>query len=101
MSPLTREEATTAPLPGASTDEVRALVRAQLLKLAASETDLAATEAAAIPYWGPTPSSVAGHRAAAAAAQRRRAVPPDRNPASRDPRPAHRLTTRATPGQRR
>lgn len=67
MSPLTRAEATTAPLPGASTDEVRALVRAQLLKLAASETDLAATEAAAIPYWGPTPSSVAGHRAAAAA----------------------------------
>ena len=41
------------------------LVRRLLLDLARHEEETAAREAAAVPYWQPHPSSVAGHRAAA------------------------------------
>jgi hypothetical protein len=42
-------------------------VRRELLRIAHHEEDLAAAEAAAVPYWAPCPASVPGHRAAAAA----------------------------------
>jgi hypothetical protein len=42
-------------------------VRAILLKLAKHQEDLAAQEAAGVPYWTPCPPSVLGHRAAAEA----------------------------------
>lgn len=43
------------------------LLRRELLKLAIHEDELAANQAAGVPYWAPTPASVIGHRAAAAA----------------------------------
>ena len=43
------------------------LLRRELLQLASHEDELAANEAACVPYWAPTPASVIGHRAAAAA----------------------------------
>jgi hypothetical protein len=46
---------------------VAAALRRELLRLAAFEEDLAATEAAKVPYWSPCPATVAGHRAAARA----------------------------------
>jgi len=42
-------------------------LRRELLRLATLEDDLAACEAAQLPYWSPFPASVAGHRAAARA----------------------------------
>lgn len=42
-------------------------LRAILLKLAKQQDDLAAQEAAAVPYWSPCPPSVLGRRAAAEA----------------------------------
>jgi hypothetical protein len=42
-------------------------LRLELLRLARMEDDLAAAEAAAIPYWSPCPVTVHGHRMAAAA----------------------------------
>lgn len=42
-------------------------VRKVLLRLAKYESDLAADEAAHVPYWEPCPSSVSGRRAAAQA----------------------------------
>jgi len=41
-------------------------LRRELLRLAGIEDDLAADEAAATPYWSPTPTTALGHRAAAA-----------------------------------
>jgi len=46
---------------------VAATLRQELLRLAAFEENLAATEAAKVPYWSPCPATVAGHRAAARA----------------------------------
>ncbi len=46
---------------------VLALIRDVLLRLARFEDDLAAAEAAAVPYWAPHPSTVQGHRMAAVA----------------------------------
>lgn len=40
-------------------------VRQILLELARREADMANSQAAAVPYWAPHPSSVIGHRAAA------------------------------------
>ena len=45
-------------------DLIDALTHA-LLMLARREDELAATEAASVPYWAACPSSVYGHRAAA------------------------------------
>jgi hypothetical protein len=42
-------------------------IRGALLRLARIEDDLAAREAASIPYWAPYPPTVLGHRAAAQA----------------------------------
>ena len=42
-------------------------VPAILLELAKQQEELAADEAAAVPYWTPCPPSVSGHRAAAEA----------------------------------
>jgi hypothetical protein len=36
-----------------------------LMALARREADIAADEAAAVPYWAPMPASVTGHRTAA------------------------------------
>jgi hypothetical protein len=47
--------------------ELAASVRLALLKLARYEDELAATEAARVPYWEPHPPSVLGHRTAAQA----------------------------------
>ncbi len=47
--------------------EVAAAVRQELLRLARLEDQLAADEAATVPYWAPCPTSVVGHRAAAQA----------------------------------
>ncbi len=47
--------------------ELLVLLRRELLRLARIEDDLAANEAAAVPYWAPHPPSVLGHRKAAAA----------------------------------
>ena len=46
---------------------VAATLRQELLRLAALEENLAAAEAAKVPYWSPCPASVAGRRAAAQA----------------------------------
>jgi len=46
---------------------VAATLRQELLRLAAFEENLAAAEAAKVPYWSPCPATVAGHRAAARA----------------------------------
>jgi hypothetical protein len=40
-------------------------LRQILLELARHEADIANSQAAAVPYWAPQPSSVIGHRAAA------------------------------------
>ena len=48
------------------TETLRAL-RRELFQLASREDEIAAAEAARVPYWAPTPPSVMGHRAAAAA----------------------------------
>lgn len=40
-------------------------LRRELLRLAHHEDELAADEAAKVPYWAPHPSSISGHRAAA------------------------------------
>lgn len=45
---------------------IKAICR-ELVALARQEENLAADEAARLPYWQPTPVSVLGHRAAAAA----------------------------------
>jgi hypothetical protein len=42
------------------------VLRRVLLRLAREEEDLAATEAAEVPYWSVGPPSIQGHRAAAA-----------------------------------
>jgi hypothetical protein len=42
-----------------------ALLRSRLLELARRQDDLAAQEAATMPYWKPQPSTVHGHRTAA------------------------------------
>jgi hypothetical protein len=47
--------------------ELLTVLRRELLRLARLEEDKAATEAAAVPYWSPSPPSVVGHREAAAA----------------------------------
>lgn len=41
------------------------LLHRALMALAQRQADIAATEAAAVPYWAPVPESVSGHRAAA------------------------------------
>jgi len=41
------------------------LLRGELLRLAATEDELATQEAVEVPYWAPCPVSVLGHRAAA------------------------------------
>jgi hypothetical protein len=48
-------------------ERVAFALRRELLRLATLEEDLAASEAAQVPYWSPCPASVAGHRAAARA----------------------------------
>lgn len=50
-----------------TTDQIRALVRQELLRLADLEEALAAHEATSVPYWRPCPASVHGRRAAALA----------------------------------
>jgi hypothetical protein len=47
--------------------ELAAALRLELFRIARFEDELAATEAAAVPYWVPCPPSVQGHRAAAQA----------------------------------
>lgn len=47
--------------------EVTIVVRRELLRLAGLEEELAAEQAAQVPYWAPVPPSVTGHRAAARA----------------------------------
>jgi hypothetical protein len=47
--------------------EVTVVLRRELLRLAHLEEELAATQAAQVPYWAPLPPSVDGHRAAARA----------------------------------
>jgi hypothetical protein len=51
----------------ASAPPVADAVRHELLRLAREADDRAATEAAAVPYWSPSPVSIQGHRAAATA----------------------------------
>lgn len=51
----------------ADTAQTASRLRQILLDLARRERNMAASEAAAVPYWEPLPSSVMGHRAAAAA----------------------------------
>jgi len=48
------------------TNHIRTLLRRELLRMARIEEDLAATEAAAVPYWAHCPPTVTGHRTAAA-----------------------------------
>jgi hypothetical protein len=48
-------------------DEQLTALRYELLRLAKEHDDLAAQEAASVPYWAPCPASVGGHRAAAKA----------------------------------
>jgi hypothetical protein len=52
---------------GNDREVLAAVVRRALLRLAAREDNLAAAEAALVPYWAPHPPSVLGHRTAAAA----------------------------------
>lgn len=47
--------------------ELAASVRLALLRIARYEDELAAAEAAKVPYWEPHPPSVLGHRTAAQA----------------------------------
>ncbi len=47
--------------------EIVNAVRYELLQLALQQDELAASEAARVPYWAPSPASVEGHRAAALA----------------------------------
>lgn len=47
-----------------SSPGLTAFLRRELLRLAAREDDLAAQEAATVPYWAPCPSTVLGHRTA-------------------------------------
>ena len=51
----------------ARTDPANVTVRVILLKLAKHQDDLAAQDAAEVPYWTPCPPSVLGRRAAAEA----------------------------------
>lgn len=51
----------------ADTAQTTSRLRQILLDLARREHNMAVSEAAAVPYWAPLPSSVMGHRAAAAA----------------------------------
>jgi hypothetical protein len=44
---------------------VRKGLRRELLRLARMEDEIAAREAATVPYWAPSPASVLGHRLAA------------------------------------
>jgi len=53
--------------PDSTTSVLAMAVRRELLRIARHEEDLAAAEAAQVPYWAPYPASVQGHRAAAAA----------------------------------
>ena len=46
--------------------QMLALVRKDLLRLARRQEDLAASMAAAVPYWATCPDEVSGHRRAAA-----------------------------------
>ncbi|HJQ04613.1 MAG TPA: hypothetical protein VJ872_04175 [Nocardioides sp.] len=46
-------------------------IYALLVDLAGTEEALAHSEAAAVPYWAPTPESVVGHRLAAVALRAR------------------------------
>jgi hypothetical protein len=48
-------------------EELARATRRVLLAIARHEDELANTEAAAVPYWAPTPVSVQGRRAAAQA----------------------------------
>jgi len=48
-----------------NTTTVAAALRRELLRLARTEEDRAAAEAAEVPYWSTCPPSVLGHRAAA------------------------------------
>jgi hypothetical protein len=48
-------------------DAIASALRRELLRLAHVEENLAADEAAKVPYWAPYPPTVLGHRAAAAA----------------------------------
>lgn len=50
---------------GLTTGEVVAALRHELLRLAVQHDELAAREAAQVPYWAPRPPSIDGHRAAA------------------------------------
>ena len=47
--------------------DVAVQLRRILYELAHREDDIAASEAAAVPYWAPLPASVSGHREAAIA----------------------------------
>lgn len=47
--------------------QVLDVLRRELRRLATREDELASSEAAQVPYWAPTPTSVLGHRAAATA----------------------------------
>jgi hypothetical protein len=50
-----------------STRDVLSAIRSVLLQLARHQDDIAASEAAATPYWTTCPASVLGHREAASA----------------------------------
>jgi hypothetical protein len=54
-------------MPGEDEMTISMRVREKLLSLAQWEDDMAAAEAAAVPYWAPYPDSVRAHRMAAAA----------------------------------
>lgn len=49
------------------TSTISTALRSALLDLARRQEELAASVAAATPYWAPCPASAVGHRAAAAA----------------------------------
>ncbi len=49
-----------------STIEIASALHRELHRIARTEEDRAATEAARVPYWSTCPPSVQGHRAAAA-----------------------------------
>jgi hypothetical protein len=46
---------------------LRSTLRQELLRLAKREDDIAACEAATIPYWAPSPATILAHRLAASA----------------------------------
>jgi hypothetical protein len=50
----------------ATTPDTATAVRRELLRLAREEEDMAAAEAAAVPYWSRCPATVQGHRLASA-----------------------------------